>query len=217
MNHWKKYRNLLQKNKRLVCFLAGLFFLVLFSLLTLEVFKDSRIQTIDQLILSFIGRHLRFPFLNRIAIGLSSLGSPVCITIVSLVSILALLKKRDFIGILFQFLAVSGATLWMNFLKNWLSRPRPQIIDHLVVATGKSYPSGHSLVGASTFLALAILLCHHMKPFSKKVLVYSTALSIIILIACSRVYLGVHYPSDVLGGMLFGTSWVLLLTAFIDI
>jgi undecaprenyl-diphosphatase len=217
MNYWKKHLNLFPKNKRFVWFFAGLIFLALFSLLTLEVFKDSRIQTIDQFMLSYVGNNIRHSFLNRTAMGITDLGSPKGIILISLITIIMLSLRRDFNGVFYQILAVSGATILMNILKKSLSRPRPQIIEHLVEATGQSYPSGHALVGSAAFMALAILLCRHIESFNKKVLIYFTALLIVILIAFSRVYLGVHYPSDVIGGMLLGTSWVLLLGAFLKV
>jgi len=211
MNHRNKYQNLLPKNKRLTWLFGGLFFLSLFLILTFEVFKNSRILTIDQLLLSYVGNHLRLSFLNGTAIGISAFASPACITTVSLITIIMLSMRKDFISIFYLFLAVSGATFWMTILKKTFSRARPQIIDHLVVVSSQSFPSGHALVGTATYIALAILLCRYIESFNKKLLIYSTALLIILLIAFSRVYLGVHYPSDVLGGMLLGTSWVLLL------
>lgn len=219
MIQWNKYLNLASpKNIKILLWPAGaFFFLALFIKFTAEVFEDNKVQNIDQSILLYIGSHLRHNFLNGSAVDITALGSPALIAMVSLIAIGVLVIAKDLIGALYLFLAVSGGTLWMSVLKNFMARPRPQIISHLVEVEGLSYPSGHSLVSTVTYLALALLVCRHIKSYKIISLVLITAILIISLIAFSRLYLGVHYPSDVLSGMLFGISWVLMLTALFKI
>lgn len=216
MIQWNKYSNFSspQNNKILLWFAGAFFFLALFIKFTAEVFEDSGIQNIDQSILLYIGINLRHPFLNGIAVDITALGSPAIITMISLIAIGTLFISKDRSGALYLFLAVSGGTLGMAVLKKFTARPRPQIISHLVEVQGLSYPSGHSLVATVTYLALALLVCRHLKSYKIITLVLITTTLIISLISFSRLYLGVHYPSDVLSGMLFGISWVLMLTAF---
>ncbi|MBC7537683.1 MAG: phosphatase PAP2 family protein [Bacteriovorax sp.] len=216
MIQWNKYLNLSSpKNNKLILWFAGaFFFLALFIKFTSEVFEDNKIQNIDQSILLYIGTNLRHTLLNGLAVDITALGSPALISLVTLITMGALLTAKDRIGALYLFLAVSGGTLWMSVLKKFVGRPRPQIISHLVEVEGLSYPSGHSLVSTVTYLTLAILVCRHIKSYKVISVVLVTATLIISLIAFSRLYLGVHYPSDVFSGMLFGISWVLMLTAF---
>lgn len=219
MIQWNKYLNLSpsKKNKLLLWVAGAFFFWALFIKFTLEVFEDQKIQNIDQSILQYIGTHLRSPLFNGAVVDITSLGSPSLITLVALIAIGTLLIAKDRIGALYLFLAISGGTLWTAIIKKFMARPRPQIISHLVEVQGQSYPSGHTLVATITYLALALLVCRHLKSYKVILLVLTTAFAIILLIAFSRLYLGVHYPSDVLSGLLFGISWVLMLTAFFKI
>lgn len=212
---WKKYLNLSspRNNKLLVWFAGGFFFLALFLKLT-SIVSESSIQKFDQSILLSIEANLRHPFLNGSAVDITALGSPALIILMSLIGIAALILSKDLFGALYLFIAVSGGTIWMSILKKFIARPRPQIIKHLVEVDGLSYPSGHTLVSTVTYLAFALLICRHIKSLKVISAVLMTAAFIIILIAFSRLYLGVHYPSDVLSGILFGTSWILMLTAF---
>jgi undecaprenyl-diphosphatase len=151
--------------------------------------------------------------LNGTAVDITALGSPALISLFTIIGLVTLTIKKDKMGALFLALNVIGSTLWMSVLKNIIARNRPTIIPRLIEVEGLSYPSGHSLVSTATFLSLAFLLCRHIH--SKK-LITSVLIStgfIIFLVAFSRLYLGVHYPSDVISGILFGISWVLWLTA----
>lgn len=210
-----KYFNLsTHKNiKLLLWFSAAISLLGLFTKLTSDLLEKKNFNTIDEPILLFIGSHIRTPILNGTAVDITALGSPALIGLFTIIGLVTLFVKNDRIGAAFLSLNVIGATLWMAILKNLIARERPNIIPRLIEVTDHSYPSGHSLVSTATYLSIAFLLSRHIK--SKK-LIFSvlafTAL-VVFLIAFSRLYLGVHYPSDVFSGILFGTSWVLFLTA----
>ncbi len=215
MINWNKHLNFSSaKNNKLLFWFAGAsFFMALFIKFTAEVFEDDKILKIDNSILTFIGSHLRYPFFNGIAVDITAMGSPTVITIVSITAISALIFAKDRLGAIYLFLTVSGATILMAVLKFFIARPRPQIITHLVEVQGLSYPSGHSLIATATYLAIALLVCRYIKSIKKIVLLLLLTMLLISLIALSRLYLGVHYPSDVMSGIFFGISWVLLLTA----
>lgn len=111
-------------------------------------------------------------------------------------------------------LSSGGAALMFNVEKLIVGRPRPPV-DHLVAATHSSFPSGHATVAAAFYLALAIVFLAR-RPHGAAVIASVTATVLLIAgIALSRVYLGVHYPTDVAGGTLFGAMWTLLVASLL--
>jgi undecaprenyl-diphosphatase len=215
MINWNKYLNLSspRHNKTLLWFAAAFLFLAFFFKLTSELFEHNKLESIDKQILLFIADKIRTPALNSIAVDITALGSPVLISTFTIIGLVSLFVKKDRIGALFLALNVIGATLWMAFLKNYIGRERPNIIPHLIEISDRSYPSGHSLVSTATYFAIAFLVCRHIVSKKLIAVVLTSTATIVLFIAFSRLYLGVHYPSDVLSGLLFGISWVLALTA----
>lgn len=215
MINWNKYLNLSSpKNVKLLLWFTGAFlFLAFFIKLTAELLEKRHFRTVDEPLLLFIAEHIRSPNLNGLAVDITALGSPALISLFTIIGLVSLFVKKDRMGALFLALNVIGATVWMAILKNIIARPRPLVIPRLIEVSGQSYPSGHSLVSTATYLAIAFLVCRHIH--SKKLIAFVLLATgfILFLIAFSRLYLGVHYPSDVTSGMLFGISWVLGLTA----
>lgn len=216
MINWNKYLNLSSpKNINLILWFSGACLLLGFFLkLTSELITANNFHSVDVPILQYIALHIRSPELNGTAVDITALGSPSILGLTTIIALASLLIKKDKMGALFLGLNVIGATLWMSLLKNVIARERPNIIPRLIEVDGMSYPSGHSLVSTATYLAIAFLVCRHIHSKKLISLVLSFTVSVVMLIAFSRLYLGVHYPSDVVSGIFFGASWVLWLTAF---
>ena len=104
-----------------------------------------------------------------------------------------------------------GAGILTTTIKNYIDRPRPEVVTHLIPASGFSYPSGHSLAAASLYLTVAILVCRHLQRAGHQIAILAMTVGIILLVGISRIYLGVHYPSDVASGISLGAAWALLL------
>mgnify|MGYP002621435277 CR=1 FL=1 len=94
-------------------------------------------------------------------------------------------------------------------LKHFFSRPRPDIVPHLSHVTTSSFPSGHSMLSAIVYLTLGSLLAASVPRRGLKVYVLSIAIVLSLIVGVSRVYLGVHYPTDVLAGWIAGLVWAL--------
>ena len=192
---------------------AAFFFLGGFVALTEEMLEKEHLGK-DQAVLNFV-ESFRVPALNGIAVDLTALGSVTVITILTVIGTIFLLLKKDRRGALYLLLGALGAGVWTIALKHIISRERPTEIPRLVEVAGYSYPSGHSLGATSVYLLLMFIAFRNFQTIKAKTIIFVVAAMLIIGVCFSRVYLGVHYPSDVLSGALLGTSWVLFLTAFL--
>lgn len=105
-------------------------------------------------------------------------------------------------------LSLGGAMLIADWVKLLVSRPRPPV-EHLQAVTGSSFPSGHATQASTFWFSLVLVLRASGAPTTTTGVAAGFALLIVLLVAASRVYLGVHYPSDVAAGVLLGTGWAL--------
>jgi membrane-associated phospholipid phosphatase len=135
-------------------------------------------------------------------------GLIVVTAVLGLSAVFAWTKTRDGTLTAFFLGTLIGALGLDDVIKSLVGRPRP-VLGRLVHATGSSFPSGHALAATAMFGALAYVLARRSRPFSKT-LIWGGALLLSSLVAASRVYLGVHWLTDVVGGMLLGAFWVAL-------
>jgi undecaprenyl-diphosphatase len=103
----------------------------------------------------------------------------------------------------------TGALVSM-LLKSIFARPRPELVPHLSQVFSSSFPSGHSMIAAVVYLTLGSLLASVISRLTLKVYVLSVAVLLTVAVGVTRVYLGVHYPTDVLAGWLAGLVWALV-------
>lgn len=106
--------------------------------------------------------------------------------------------------------ATCGGVLLSWATKEWFGRPRPDLVPHLTEVMTPSFPSGHSTMAAVVYLTLAVLLARLLAPTRFKTYMILVALGITLLVGLSRVYVGVHYPTDVLAGWALGLSWAMI-------
>jgi undecaprenyl-diphosphatase len=139
----------------------------------------------------------------------TALGGTTIITLVTVIAILVFLlhgRRR-------HALVMGGGVLlaWLSSetTKSFYDRPRPDIVPHEVYVYSGSFPSGHSTLSAATYLILATLIASLEPVRGAKALVYAVAVAVLVCVGASRVYLGVHWPSDVLAGWCLGALWAL--------
>lgn len=106
--------------------------------------------------------------------------------------------------------AIGSGLLLSSLLKYGFSRPRPDLVPHGARVYTSSFPSGHSTMSAIVYLTLGALLARTQRSGVVKVFVMGVAAMVTLLVGVSRVYLGVHWPTDVLAGWVIGSAWALL-------
>lgn len=173
---------------------------------------EGDVIALDTAILTAVARH-RQPWLNGPAVDLTALGSLTLVVLLGIIAISLLLALRDRRGALQLTVAIAGSGGWLLLAKNWIERARPTEVSHLVEVSGYSYPSGHSLGAAAFYLTAAIIALRHVRGTGAQFAIFAGAVVVLILVSLSRIYLGVHYPSDVASGMSLGAAWALLLAA----
>lgn len=118
--------------------------------------------------------------------------------------------RRKYRTLLLLAVAVAGGLLLGSALKAGFDRPRPDLVPHGAYVYTASFPSGHAMLATVAYLTLGALLARLMPDRRTKFYVLGLALLLSVLIGVSRVYLGVHWPSDVAAGWMAGSAWALL-------
>jgi undecaprenyl-diphosphatase len=181
--------------------------LKVFFELSEEVLEEERFH-FDQVIIHYV-TNLRTDTLTKVMKMITFLGSVTFLTLLLITSLLWLiLKRKDYWGAFIYVIAVAGGGLINNGLKHWFGRVRPE--DGLVVEQSFSYPSGHSMGSLIYYGFLGYLVVRSQRGRSSKLFLTFAFILLILMIGFSRIYLGVHYPSDVLAGFSAGTVWLLL-------
>ena len=149
-------------------------------------------------------------WLHGAALDITALGSATVLGLVVAGVCGFLLLQGLYRNALFIFVASCGAMALNAVLKAVFARPRPEIVPHLREVMTLSFPSGHALTSAATFLTLGALLMRVSQRRSSGLYCIGVAMLATALVGASRVYLGVHYPSDVLAGWMIGLIWALV-------
>lgn len=103
--------------------------------------------------------------------------------------------------------AVGSGAILSTLLKLGFDRPRPDLVAHLSHAYSSSFPSGHAMLSAVTYLTLGVLLARAHERRRTKIIVMTYGVTLTVLIGLSRIYLGVHWPTDVMAGWALGAAW----------
>ena len=150
------------------------------------------------------------PEVEEFVRDLTALGSVPVIGLVTLSVVGFLLMDRKTHAGVLVLVATVGGQLLSTTLKGLYDRPRPDVVPHLMHAAPGSFPSGHSLLAAVTYLTLGALMARMVTRPRLKIFVVFVAITITALVGVSRVYLGVHYPTDVFAGWAAGLVWAIL-------
>ena len=149
------------------------------------------------------------PWLQEFARDITGLGSPGVLGLVVATSAVFMVLCRRYRTALFLILATSADSLLNSLLKLYFSRPRPVLVPRDMHLSSFSFPSGHAMASTTVYLTLAAILVQMSPNPRSKLFVLCVAVMLSALVGISRVYLGVHWPSDVLAGWAVGAAWAL--------
>jgi undecaprenyl-diphosphatase len=142
-------------------------------------------------------------------VDITSLGGTTVVTLITLAVLGYLIMDGKRAVALLVLISVAGGAGLSSLLKLGFERPRPDLVAHLVDERTLSFPSGHAMVSAVTYLTLGALLAQVQGSVRLKTYIIAIAVILTLLIGVSRVYLGVHWPTDVLAGWCAGTAWAI--------
>ena len=140
----------------------------------------------------------------------TALGGTTIITMVTLAAAGYLLMSGKRHAALLLLASILGAVLLSFAIKAGIERPRPELFPHGMPVYTASFPSGHATGAAATYLTLGALLARFQRARRLKIYFMTVAVLLTLLIGISRLYLGVHWPTDVLAGWTLGSCWALL-------
>jgi len=141
---------------------------------------------------------------------ITALGGYPVLTLLTLAVVGFLALDRKFGAMWFVLGATVGGSVLTLGLKTLIDRPRPDVVEHLTYVATSSFPSGHSTMSAVVFLTLGSLLTRLLPHRWLRFYVLAVAILLTLLVGFTRIYLGVHYPSDVLAGWTAGLVWATL-------
>lgn len=216
---WKWLGRLKPRDRAELTLLVGgiaiLLLLVIFMKLASEVLEGET-QSFDRKILLALrsADDLSHPigpsWLLSAALDITALGSATVLGLTVFAVGGFLLLQGLWRRALFVMAASFGGWFLNGALKQLFQRPRPDVVPHLREAMSLSFPSGHALTSAVVYLTLGALSMHIARRRLTKLYCMAMAMLATVLVGMSRIYIGVHYPTDVLAGWLIGLSWALL-------
>jgi undecaprenyl-diphosphatase len=148
-------------------------------------------------------------WLRRAALDVTALGGGTVLTLITLVVCGFLVLVRRYRSMLLVAGSAIGGGLLNSLLKELFARPRPTVVPHLAEAYAPSFPSGHAMLSAIVYLTLGAMLAQLTERRRLKAYVLGVAVLLSFLVGLTRVFLGVHYLTDILGGWMAGLGWAL--------
>lgn len=150
------------------------------------------------------------PWVEEMARDFTSMGGAAILIFLVLATATYLLLAGKRHAAIFLVVAAGGGQVLSSLFKLGFARPRPDLVPHGAYVYSASFPSGHAMVSAVTYLTLGALLARMHRPPALKAFFLGIAIALTLMVGTSRVYLGVHWPTDVVAGWAAGSVWASL-------
>lgn len=168
--------------------------------------RSGSTMAFDESVMRWVGAH-HLPVLDAVMLEITALGTGIVVLMIVAVAALFLLLTRHKYPAILLLASTFGGLVLNAVLKLGFDRPRPSVVVAAVHTFTSSFPSGHSMSAAIVYFTVAYLAARLHRHKWAGWLVMTAAMLLIALIAFSRIYLGVHYPSDVIAGVAIGLAW----------
>lgn len=186
-----------------------------FGSILADVLHKDELTTRDSPVAAWLVHH-RTGWLTAAMRTTTMLGTGRVVAVLLVLAALVLAHKgRRWSTVLMVTIVAAGTSILVDAIKLLTTRTRPDIADLLTAAPGYAFPSGHSAQATASYGVIAYLLASRLPRWGHRVTVWATAVLVITLVGFSRLYLGAHWLTDVLGGYALGAAWATLtVTAF---
>lgn len=168
--------------------------------------RKGSTQPFDDAVMHWVGAHQN-QTVQRVMLEITSLGTGVVVGMIVLVTGMFLWLNHHRHSSILLIAATLGGLVLDNLLKIGFNRPRPQIFEWGTYAASSSFPSGHAMSSVIVYGTVTYLAARLQRRLASRILTFVFAAIVIGLISISRIYLGVHYPSDIIAGLMIGLAW----------
>jgi undecaprenyl-diphosphatase len=169
-------------------------------------------QGYDERVLAWMDTH-RSPVMDEVALEVTSLGNGFVLIVLILAVSAFLWQTQHRWSVYLLLIATFGGQILNRVLKNFFDRPRPSIVDHIDAVHSMSFPSGHAMTSLVTYGSIAYLVARLEPTPGLRRTTWGLAAVLVLGIGMSRMYLGVHYPSDIVAGFIGGLAWLAFVAA----
>jgi len=177
--------------------------------------RSGSTEAFDELVMRWVDAH-HLPLLDAVMLEITALGTGIVVLMIVAVAALFLILTRNKYPAILLLASTFGGLVLNAILKLGFDRPRPSVVVAAVHTFSSSFPSGHAMSAAVVYSTVAYLAARLLTQKWAGWLVMTAAMGLIAVIAYSRIYLGVHYPSDVVGGVAIGLAWAAFCMATLE-
>lgn len=194
-----------------VGFVVGSAAVAIFAIIAKAV-SEGITQSFDERVLRWFETH-RSPMLDKVMLEITTLGTGVVLVMLVLVASVFLWQTQHKWSVYLLMLGVLGGKLFNTLLKEFYERPRPSVVQWVTEVHSASFPSGHAMSSMVVYGSVAYLVGRLEARTRLRRTTWTLAAIVILAIGISRMYLGVHYPSDVIAGFVGGLAWLAFVVA----